>query len=135
VSVPVISVVGLVHVRDGRLLVVRSRTKGAFYLPGGKLEVGETPVQALHREVREELGVGLVDVVAHQRYLEPAYGEGPDTLVDMACFTGELDGVPVPSGEIAELRHVTEAEYASHPETAPAIVRLLADLVAADLVL
>jgi 8-oxo-dGTP pyrophosphatase MutT (NUDIX family) len=134
VSAPVISVVGLVHVRDGRLLVVRSVTKGAFYLPGGKLEAGETPVQALHREVREELGVGLVDVVSHRRYLEPAYGEGPDTLVDMACFTGDLDGPPVASGEIAELRLVTSAEYAAHPETAPAIVKLLADLVAAELV-
>ncbi|HEX6346093.1 NUDIX domain-containing protein [Umezawaea sp.] len=133
-TAPVISVVGLVHVRDGRLLVVRSRTKGAFYLPGGKLEPGETPEQALHREVREELGVGLVDVAPHRRYLEPAYGEGPDTLVDMACYTGELDGRPVPSGEIAELRLVTAAEYAAHPETAPAIVRLLADLVSADLV-
>jgi 8-oxo-dGTP pyrophosphatase MutT (NUDIX family) len=134
VTAPVISVVGLVHVRDGRLLVVRSRTKGAFYLPGGKLEPGETPEQALHREVLEELGVGLVDVAAHKRYLEPAYGEGPDTLVDMACFTGDLDGPPVASGEIAELRLVTAEEYAGHPETAPAIVRLLADLVAADLV-
>jgi len=40
----------------------------------------------------------------------------------------------VASGEIAELRLVTAEEYAGHPETAPAIVRLLADLVAADLV-
>jgi 8-oxo-dGTP diphosphatase len=135
VSAPVISVVGLVHVRDGRLLVVRPRGKGAFYLPGGKLEPGETPEQALHREVLEELGVGLVDVAPHKRYLEPAYGEGPDALVDMECFTGGLDGTPVAGGEIAELRHVTAAEYAGHPETAPAIVRLLADLVDADLVL
>jgi 8-oxo-dGTP diphosphatase len=134
VTAPVIPVVGLVHVRDGRLLVVRSRTKGAFYLPGGKLEPGETPEQALHREVLEELGVGLRDVAGHKRYLEPAYGEGPDTLVDMACFTGDLVGSPAPSGEIAELRFVTAAEYAAHPETAPAIVRLLADLVSANLV-
>jgi len=133
-TAPVITVVGLVHVRDGRLLVVRSRTKGAFYLPGGKLEPGETPVQALHREVLEELGVGVLDVAGHRRYLEPAYGEGPDALVDMECFTGELDGPPVPSGEIAEVRFVTSAEYAAHPETAPAITRLLADLVADDLV-
>jgi 8-oxo-dGTP pyrophosphatase MutT (NUDIX family) len=131
VSAPVISVVGLVHVHEGRLLVVRSHHKGAFYLPGGKLEPGETPVQALHREVAEELGVGLRDVAEHNRYLEPAYGEGPDTLVDMACFTAELTGTPEPSGEIAELRRVTAAEYAAHPETAPAIHRLLDDLVAA----
>jgi 8-oxo-dGTP pyrophosphatase MutT (NUDIX family) len=130
VSAPVVTVVGLVHVRQGRLLVVRSRHKAAFYLPGGKLEPGETPTAALHREVAEELGVGLRDVAELKRYLEPAYGEGPDTLVDMTCFTGRLDGTPEPSGEIAELAMVTAAEYAAHAETAPAIHRLLDDLVA-----
>ena len=129
-TAPVITVVGLVHVRDGRLLVVRSHRKAAFYLPGGKLEPGETPTAALHREVAEELGVGVRDVAEFKRYLEPAYGEGPDTLVDMTCFTAELDGSPLPSGEIAELAMVTAAEYAAHPETAPAIHRLLDDLVA-----
>ena len=54
-----ITVVGLVHVEAGRLLVVRSRNKKAFYLPGGKIEPGETPSDAVRREVREELGIEL----------------------------------------------------------------------------
>jgi len=33
------------------------RLAGGWELPGGKVEAGEDPVDALHREIREELGV------------------------------------------------------------------------------
>jgi mutator protein MutT len=46
---------------EGKILVCQRRRGGAFglmwELPGGKQEPGETPSQALVRELREELGV------------------------------------------------------------------------------
>jgi len=126
----VITVVGLVHVEAGRLLVVRSRNKKAFYLPGGKIEPGESPAEALVREVREELGIGLARPEVLKRYVAPAYGEGEGAMVDMTCFTAQLLGVPRPTSEIAELTYVTRDEYREHAETAPAIHEVLADLVA-----
>ena len=42
-----------------RLLVAR-RTAGMWEFPGGKVEPGEAPESALHRELREELGIGVV---------------------------------------------------------------------------
>ncbi|KJK48085.1 hypothetical protein UK23_18035 [Lentzea aerocolonigenes] len=125
-----ITVVGLVHVEAGRLLVVRSRNKKAFYLPGGKIEAGESPADALRREVREELGISLEDPAVLKRYVAPAYGEGEGAIVDMTCFTAQLLGVPQPTSEIAELTYVTRDEYRSHVETAPAIHEVLSDLVA-----
>ncbi|MFS8101337.1 NUDIX domain-containing protein [Lentzea alba] len=125
-----ITVVGLVHVEAGRLLVVRSRNKKAFYLPGGKIEPGESPVDALRREVREELGIGLGALSEVKRYVAPAYGEGEGAMVDMTCFTASLLGTPQPTGEIAELTYVNRDEYRSHVETAPAIHEVLSDLVA-----
>ena len=125
-----ITVVGLVHVEAGRLLVVRARNKKAFYLPGGKIEPGESPADALRREVREELGIELERPVVLKRYVAPAYGEGEGAMVDMTCFTAQLQGTPQPTSEIAELTYVTRDEYRSHVETAPAIHEVLADLVA-----
>ncbi|SEQ13413.1 ADP-ribose pyrophosphatase YjhB, NUDIX family [Lentzea xinjiangensis] len=125
-----ITVVGLVHVEAGRLLVVRSRHKKAFYLPGGKIEAGESPAGALRREVREELGVELDEPAVLKRYVAPAYGEGEGAVVDMTCFTASLLGTPRPTSEIAELTYVTRDEYRSHAETAPAIHEVLDDLVA-----
>lgn len=125
-----ITVVGLVHVEAGRLLVVRSRNKKAFYLPGGKIEPGESPVDALRREVREELGIELTSPEVLKRYVAPAYGEGEGAMVDMTCFTAELQGTPQPTSEIAELTYVTRGEYREHAETAPAIHEVLSDLVA-----
>ena len=42
--------------RDGKVLVMHSRKYDYFKFPGGGIEQGETPEQALVREVREESG-------------------------------------------------------------------------------
>ncbi|MEM1161705.1 MAG: NUDIX domain-containing protein [Pseudomonadota bacterium] len=45
---------GILVSADGNLLLVDER--GELQLPGGGVDPGESPVQALHREVREETG-------------------------------------------------------------------------------
>ncbi|WP_254897888.1 NUDIX domain-containing protein [Kitasatospora sp. NA04385] len=42
-----------------RLLIVRAAGVGTWHLPGGVVEVGESPLDAVRREVREELGLVL----------------------------------------------------------------------------
>ena len=44
---------GGVLIKDRRLLVTRSKGKDIFIAPGGKLEEGETAVQAIVREMME----------------------------------------------------------------------------------
>ena len=47
--------VGGIAVHDGRVLVEQAVGQGFCFLPGGRVEFGESAVAALGREVREEL--------------------------------------------------------------------------------
>jgi 8-oxo-dGTP diphosphatase len=134
VSLSEIETVGLVHVVDKRLMLVRPAGKNVFYLPGGKLEPGETDLQALRREVDEELGVELlVDTCRPAGAVTAtAYGDAPGRSVVITCYTAALLGIPVPTGEIAEVRYFDRAEYSAQTERAPAVVALMRRLVAED---
>ncbi len=53
---------GAAIVRDGRILLlrrIRPPEAGAWSLPGGKIDEGETWQDAIHREIHEELGIRL----------------------------------------------------------------------------
>lgn len=88
-------------------------------MAGGKIDPGETPVGALHREVREELGVGVLSCAELGVFEAEAYGHAAGTPLHMTCFTAELDGEPRPTSEIAELRYFTVREYAAMDHVAP----------------
>lgn len=93
-------------VRDGALLTVRKRGTSRFMLPGGKLELGETPVECAVREAAEEIGLVLAthDLVELGDWTAAAANE-PGALVQSTVFVappGQPE--PVASGEIEELR-------------------------------
>jgi 8-oxo-dGTP pyrophosphatase MutT (NUDIX family) len=101
--VTVIRIVAAVIVDErGRLLLVRKRGTTAFMQPGGKLEPGESPVDALGREVREELGVGMADVRELGHHTAVAANE-PGHSVAADLFFVTLDGVPQIAAEIEEM--------------------------------
>ncbi|MFH8936872.1 NUDIX hydrolase [Streptomyces griseosporeus] len=52
-----VSVAGVVVRDDGRLLAIRRADNGTWELPGGVLELDETPEAGVAREVLEETGI------------------------------------------------------------------------------
>ncbi|MEE1668004.1 NUDIX domain-containing protein [Streptomyces sp. WAC07094] len=52
-----VSVAGVVVREDGRLLAIRRADNGTWELPGGVLELNETPEAGVAREVLEETGI------------------------------------------------------------------------------
>ncbi len=93
---------------DQRVLLVRKAGTTAFMQPGGKLEPGETPLQAMLREVEEELGVALDPSTVHPfgHFSAPAANEA-DAIVEADVFFVPVDDIaPVARLEIAEVRWV-----------------------------
>lgn len=105
VSGPVINVSAAVIVDDdNRVLVVRKRGTTAFMQPGGKIDAEETPLAALRREVREELGVEVraTEIRSLGRCIADAANE-PGHTVEAELFTVALDDEPRACAEIAEM--------------------------------
>lgn len=104
-SSQVIEAVSWVHLEDGRILCSRSVGKRLYYIPGGKRLPDESEVQALQREIREELGVGLVgpSIEPLGVFEAQADGQPPGIQVRLSCYTGRYTGTLHPSAEIEEL--------------------------------
>lgn len=66
---------------NGNILLVRKRGMRSFMQPGGKIEAGEEPVNALSRELREELGIVMTRSTHLGRFRAPAANE-PGSEVD-----------------------------------------------------
>lgn len=92
------TVVAAVVERSDRRLLIGQRRRGdtsplKWEFPGGKVEAGETPEEALARELKEELGALLQKCVPIGRVVHK-YAETPDQLEILffaaAISNGEL---------------------------------------------
>jgi 8-oxo-dGTP diphosphatase len=83
--------------RDGRILICRRRTDqdhaGKWEFPGGKVEPGEQPEDALRRELQEELGIQTVIQGEIKRYQYSYPGRKPLQLIFFSVteFAGDPD--------------------------------------------
>ena len=77
---------GILRDSSGRILITERLCDGPFdglwEFPGGKIADGETSIQALIRELAEELGI---KVVTSQLFME-LHHEYPDRIVDIEFF-------------------------------------------------
>lgn len=104
---------GCAIVENGRVLVtVRAGEpeKGRIDLPGGFLEPGEHPVDAVIREVREELGVEIGGIAGPLIMATHNYGEGGPFVLALGFAARLVDGDPKPADDVAEFRWATAGE-------------------------
>src|SRR5579875_3683874 len=101
--------------RDGEILILKRTggyARGSWFIPGGAVEFGETPLEAAVREMREECGVALdpatltlLDVMTY--YPEPG-GQAHD-LIYLAPYPAGAECVL--NDEHMAMRWVSPAYY------------------------
>ena len=106
-------------IRDGKVLVVRRARNpalGIYTLPGGGVETGETLMQAVTREVREETSMDIepVALAGHREAIvRDAQGRVERHFV-ILCFAARwLFGEPVLNEELDDARWLAPAALSS----------------------
>jgi 8-oxo-dGTP diphosphatase len=101
--VKTIQVVAAIIIREGQVFATQrgyGEFKGWWEFPGGKIENGECPQDALKREIREELDAGI----AVGELLETVEWDYPNFHLTMHCFICSLT---------SESMHLNEHEAAT----------------------
>jgi 8-oxo-dGTP pyrophosphatase MutT (NUDIX family) len=100
-----LDVLAWIHIAENRILCTKSADKDVYYIPGGKRKPGESDIQTLYREIKEELQV-LLDTYSLKFvgiFEAPAHGFQPGMMVRMRCYTGDYSGELCPDSEISEM--------------------------------
>lgn len=126
------------HPHAGKILMTRRlagvHLAGSWEFPGGKVELGEDPRAALHRELSEELGVEVSEptiyAVGQHLYRDDptASAQGKDVL--LLIYDCELTGGAPQALEVSEFAWLSPAEVCDlplPPADEEAIARLRAE--------
>lgn len=99
---------GGVIIQDRKFLVTRSAGKALFIAPGGKLENNEDSVQALAREMTEEVRVNIdtSSLECLGSFTAPAAGKEGMTVQMDVYIVHDYTGIPTPSSEIEEIKWI-----------------------------
>jgi ADP-ribose pyrophosphatase YjhB (NUDIX family) len=120
---PLVYATAIIRDEDGRILFQRRADFGERWwgLPGGLLEVGETPEECVRREVEEETGLRVEHVRLTGVYSSPRYcvtypnGDQVQQITQCyACTIGSGECRP-DGGEILDMRFFLTDQLPSHP--------------------
>jgi 8-oxo-dGTP diphosphatase len=126
---PVIGVGGVV-IADGRALLIRrghAPLEGQWSIPGGKLEVGETIVEGIERELAEETGIEIrvLDLIeVFERILRDKEDRVQYHFVILDYLCELKGGNARAGGDVVDVAWASEGELSRFNLTA-AVVRVL----------
>ena len=127
-----VAAVALVDV-DGRVLIARrpegKAMAGLWEFPGGKVGAGETPEEALIRELEEELGIDVTEnCLAPFTFASHAYDRFHLLMPLYVCRVWEGSVRPLEGQTLKWVRPVRLGDYPMPPADRP-LVAMLRDLV------
>ncbi|MCY4779336.1 NUDIX domain-containing protein [Sphingobacterium sp. UT-1RO-CII-1] len=123
---------GLLVIQNKRLLLAFSRNKKAWYLPGGKIDQGETAISGLIREIKEELNLTInqSELTYYCHISAPAYGENKNLIMEQECYLYDLNENISPSSEIEAVRFFSLEDYKNEPAQVIGVLLVFEKLIA-----
>jgi len=99
----------LIYDSKGKLLLLRRSEQNSIYidkwqLPGGKVEERETPLEAIIREVREEIACNCIKVKKLKEMTFSNIFKNKKETVHLTVFACDIDGQLALSNEHSELK-------------------------------
>lgn len=102
-------------ISNRKLLVERSIGKEHFIAPGGSIEAGETPTEALVRELQEEFQIQTdeADFEPFGTFYAAAAGQENKRLRMDVFIVKNWQGKATPDNEVEEIKWITSSDAAN----------------------
>lgn len=103
-----------IKIENRKVMLNWEKDKTVWIMPGGKREVGESDLEALTRELMEELSIELDKESAKHMatYEGQAHGKPEGVMVRITCYTGEYKGQITPNHPVQKVGWVDSTELA-----------------------
>lgn len=98
-------------IKDKKLLIITGYDESIWWTPGGKADKGEDHIEALKRELKEELGVKMEDAKKHdEKVVFNSIAQKPQQVY---FYLVEFSGEITPAAEITKFHWLSADEVGS----------------------